>query len=247
MGDVQVRSRPSNFRMTADRPRLRHGRVTAAPTPAESTTGSKRSPGSSRSQSSISRASRPAAGKSPVAYNGAYTRFEIHFNEAEFSTIAGRGWSQGRNPPDLTHPARFPVGSIAVKAAWPPWPLRRQRRATRYYVERAESSTSRTRSRPDASACSTQDVALVGLHIVIKTRSRRQWVWSTFEYVHNVTPRGAGETCEPDARDAGARYSYFDPVRPMKLWPPLGSPGTTAGQSPDEPATTRSHADAKKW
>jgi hypothetical protein len=31
-----------------------------------------------------------------VAQNGAYTRYEIHFNEPEFSTLAASGWSQGR-------------------------------------------------------------------------------------------------------------------------------------------------------
>ena len=35
-----------------------------------------------------------------VAQNGAYTRYEIHFNEREFSTFATSGWSQGRNLPD---------------------------------------------------------------------------------------------------------------------------------------------------
>ena len=58
---------------------------------------------------------------------------------------------------------------------------------------------------------------------MIKTKSRPQWVWSTFEHVDNVPPAGVGE---PDAKDAGAPYSYFDPSKPMKLWPPLGSANT---------------------
>ncbi len=55
-----------------------------------------------------------------VAQNGAYTRYEIHFNEPEFLAFAANGWSQGRNLPDESRPERFPVGSIAVKAAWRP-------------------------------------------------------------------------------------------------------------------------------
>lgn len=35
-----------------------------------------------------------------------------------------------------------------------------------------------------------------------------------------MPPAGAGE---PDAKDAGAPYSYFDPSKSMKLWPPLGT------------------------
>ena len=31
---------------------------------------------------------------------------------------------------------------------------------------------------------------------------------------------------EPDARDAGVPYAYFDPSKPKRLWPPFGSAGT---------------------
>ncbi len=159
-----------------------------------------------------------------VAQNGAYTRYEIHFNEPEFSTLAESGWSQGRNLPDENHPAHFPVGSLAVKAAWRPLtatdtPAVR----ARYYVESAEIVDVAKTLAAGRVVCTTGDLALVGLHIAIKTKSRPQWVWSTFEHVDNVPPAGAGETREPDAKDAGAPYSYFDPSKPNKLWPPLGS------------------------
>jgi hypothetical protein len=162
-----------------------------------------------------------------VAQNGAYTRYEIHFNEPEFSTIATSGWSQGRNLPDETHPAHLPVGSIAVKAAWRPLtaadtPAVR----ARYYVESAEIVDVAETLAAGHTVCTKSEVALVGLHIVIKTKGRQQWVWSTFEHVDNVPPAGAGEAREPDARDAGAPYSYFDPSKPSKLWPPLGSANT---------------------
>ena len=47
-----------------------------------------------------------------VGMNGAYTRYEIHFNEAEFSAFAANGWSQGAEParreviPRIFRPAR---------------------------------------------------------------------------------------------------------------------------------------------
>src|SRR5271166_7189185 len=162
-----------------------------------------------------------------VAQNGAYTRYEIHFNEPEFSTLAESGWSQGRNLPDEIHPAHFPVGSIAVKAAWRPLtdadtPAVR----ARYYVESAEIVDAAETLAAGRVVCTRGEVALVGLHIVIKTKSRPQWVWSSFEHVDNVPPAGAGDAREPDARDAGAPYSYFDPSKPMKLWPPLGTANT---------------------
>ena len=79
--------------------------------------------------------------------------------------------------------------------------------------------------------CSKSDVALVGLHIVIRTKYRPQGLWSTFEHVDNVPPAGVGEAREPDAKDAGAPYSYFDASKPnLGLWPPFGSPDTLPGQ-----------------
>ena len=43
-------------------------------------------------------------------------------------------------------------------------------------------------------------LGLVGLHIVHKTDSEPQWIWSTFEHVNNV----------PAAADpAGAHYNFY--------------------------------------
>ena len=95
----------------------------------------------------------------------------------------------------------------------------------RYYVERADIADVASTLAAGRAVCSESDVALVGLHIAIKTRSRPQWIWSTFEHVDNVPPAGEGEVREPDAQDAGVPYAYFDPSRPRKLWPPFGSSG----------------------
>jgi len=162
-----------------------------------------------------------------VAQNGAYTRYEIHFNETEFSAIASSGWSEGLNLPDERRPARLPVGSIAVKAAWRPLtPDEAPAARRRYYVESAEIVDVAKTLAAGRAVCSRSDVALVGLHIAIKTKSRPQWVWSTFEHVDNVPPAGVAEAREPDARDAGAPYSFFDAAKPAKLWPPLGAKDT---------------------
>ena len=47
-------------------------------------------------------------------------------------------------------------------------------------------------SLPHASTCTEITVGLVGLHIVQKTPSRPQWIWSTFEQIDNV-PGGASQ------------------------------------------------------
>jgi hypothetical protein len=162
-----------------------------------------------------------------IARNGAYTRYEIHFNATEFNAFADNGWSRGLNLPDASHPARFPVGSIAVKAAWRPLTSADSPSVrARAYVEHAEIVDVAKTLAAGHVVCSESDVALVGLHIAIKTASRPQWIWSTFEQVDNVPPAGEGETREPDARDAGIPYAYYDPSKPKRLWPPLGSAGT---------------------
>ncbi|MBV9287391.1 MAG: hypothetical protein JO288_06145 [Hyphomicrobiales bacterium] len=161
-----------------------------------------------------------------VAQNRTYTRYEIRVDRPEYETIASAGWGQGLNLPDETHPAEMPVGSIAVKAAWrvltdaDPPAVR-----ARYYIARDAFVVDVAQSRAAGRVvCAKADVALVGLHIMIKTLYRPQWLWSTFEHVDNVPPAGEGEAREPDAKDAGAPYSFYDPSRPDRRLPLLGSP-----------------------
>ena len=162
-----------------------------------------------------------------VAQNGEYVRYEVRFNELEFATFAMNGWSQGRSLPSVEHPARFPIGSIAVKAAWRPLNFSDTPAArARYYVTRAVIVDVARSLAARHVICSTRDIALVGLHIVIKTHTKPQWIWSTFEHIDNVPPAGAGEAREPDAANVGAPYGFFDPSRAAKLWPPFGSADT---------------------
>jgi hypothetical protein len=131
--------------------------------------------------------------------------------------------------PDPDNPAQLPAGSIAVKAAWrlltaadPP-----AVRARYYVVENANVVDVGKTLAAGRVVCSKSDIALVGLHIVIRTRFRPQGIWSTFEQVDNVPPVGKGDAREPDARQAGLPYSYFDASKPrLGLWPRFGSPDT---------------------
>lgn len=164
-----------------------------------------------------------------VARNRTYTRYETRLNEPQYSALALSGWSQGHNLPDPDHPAQMPAGSIAVKAAWRLLTAADTPavRARFYVVENANVVDVAKTVGARRVVCSTSDVALVGLHIVIRTPHRPQGLWSTFEHVDNVPPASEGEAREPDARDAGAPYSYFDASKPrLGLWPKFRSPGT---------------------
>lgn len=171
-------------------------------------------------------ASPGVAANALVAQNRTYTRYETRLNEPEYSALALNGWSQGRNLPDQDNPARLPTGSIAVKAAWRLLTAADTPavRARYYVVENANVVDVAKTLAARRVVCSTGDVALVGLHIVIRTLHRPQGVWASFEHVDNVPPAGA---TEPDAKNAGAPYSYFNASKPkLGLWPEFGSPGT---------------------
>lgn len=172
--------------------------------------------------------SSPGVAANPlVAQNRTYTRYETRLNEPEYSALSG--WGQGQNMPDQDHPAQLPAGSIAVKAAWRLLTAADTPavRARYYVVENANVVDVAKTLAAGRVVCSKSDVALVGLHIVIRTPYRPQGVWSTFEHVDNVPPAGAGEAREPDAKDAGAPYSYFDASKPkLRLWPKFGLPDT---------------------
>jgi hypothetical protein len=164
-----------------------------------------------------------------VAQNRTYTRYESRINEPEYSALAANGWSQGQNMPDEFHAAQLPAGSIAVKAAWRLLTAADTPavRARYYVVENANVVDVAKTIAAGHVVCSKSDIALVGLHIVIRTPLRPQGLWSSFEHVDNVPPVGAGKAREPDAKDAGAPYSYFDASKPkLGLWPERGSPGT---------------------
>jgi len=164
-----------------------------------------------------------------IAQNRTYTRYEARINEPEYAALALSGRSQGENLPDPAHPAQLPAGSIAVKAAWrlltaADGPAVRARY---YVVDNANVVDVAKTLAAGHVVCSKSDVALVGLHIVIRTKDRTQGLWSTFEHVDNVPPAGTGEAREPDARQAGAPYSYFDAAKPnLGLSPTFGRPDT---------------------
>ena len=184
-----------------------------------------------------------------VAQNHTYTRYEVRFSEAAFKSIVDHRWIEPSRLPSADRPGAFNVGSIAVKAAWriltdADSPAIRQRY---YIVKDAEVlDVAQSQSRGKA-VCSKRDIALVGLHIVVKTRNRPQRIWSSFEHIDNVPPAGTGLAREPDARDAQAPYSYYDATKPppdAQLAPSTPPPVSAANPPEPDPAPvqiTRRH------
>lgn len=162
-----------------------------------------------------------------VAQNRTYTRFEVRFDREEFNSIVDHKWYIRRNLPTVRRPGTFNTGSVQIKAAWrilTDWDTPTVRE--RYYVVKDALVVDVSGSlKTGIPVCSRQDVALVGLHVVVKTTYRPQWIWSSFEHVDNVPPIGKANAREPDARDAGVPYSYNDPDKSQsELEPPADSP-----------------------
>ena len=111
------------------------------------------------------------------AQNRTYTRYATYFNQAEFNKILNDRLDLRKNfPVGLT----FPNNSIDIKAAW--MDMSGVPNPGRYYTRMAwvlnEFASPPT--------CTKITVGLVGLHIVQKTASRPEWIWSTFEQIDNV-------------------------------------------------------------
>ena len=181
-----------------------------------------------------------------VAQNRTYTRYEVRMNREEYDSIVSHQWYIRDKLPNAHNPDRFAPGSIGVKAAWRlltdrDSPAVRQR----YYVVRnAEVLDVAKTLKAGRAVCAPHDIALVGLHIVIKTTYRPQWIWSSFEQVDNVPPVGTGAARAPDARDVKVPYSYNNPTLPQRLAenpkPPL-SAGNPPALDPEPTQVVRLH------
>jgi hypothetical protein len=158
-----------------------------------------------------------------VAQNHTYVRFEMRLNEAEFDFIRDQQlYRQARLPAAGGPRLRFPNNSVAVKAAWKIFYEEELPAAqVRYYLVDAMVLD------PITHTCKMQKMGLIGLHIVQKTRTRPQWVWSSFEQIDNVPEPGT-------ALVPGRHFSLNDPSRPQLLDPAAPPPPISKSNPPLE-------------
>jgi hypothetical protein len=116
-----------------------------------------------------------------VSQNRTYTRYLTGYNEIEFNQIADQKLFLNSNLP-MKKP--FKDTALDVKSAW--IVMTGIAHPERYYTRPALVLD------PETGQCSTVEVGLVGLHVVQKTATRPQWIWSSFEQVDNVPPAVAG-------------------------------------------------------
>ncbi|WLB67140.1 hypothetical protein QIH96_18930 [Bradyrhizobium japonicum] len=146
-----------------------------------------------------------------------YTRYEVRFNREQFDSIVddNNKWYIKQNLPTSAKPGAFRDGSIELKAAWRVLKPNDGIDRSRYYIAKAMVFDPVATTRGGSIVCNERDIALVGLHIVIKTKLRPQWIWSSFEHIDNVPPKND----EPDAKAAQVPYSFNSGSPPPGLAP----------------------------
>jgi hypothetical protein len=162
-----------------------------------------------------------------------YTRYEVRFNRELFDTIVddNNKWYVKNNLPSDSRPGTFKDGSIELKAAWRVLKAGDTIARERFYITKAMVFDAAA-SQAGSIVCHEQDVALVGLHIVIKTKLRPQWIWSSFEHIDNVPPKSD----EPDAKNVPVPYSFNSGQPPAGLFPPANQrPKTISDSNPPNP------------
>jgi hypothetical protein len=114
-----------------------------------------------------------------IAQNGTYVRFLTTYNNIEFAQIMDQTLYRRPTPP-AAFQVTFKNGAIDTKSAW--MDMKDAKHPERYYTRQAWVLD------PVTGIPEKKLVGLVGLHIVVKTQTRPQWIWTTFEQVDNVPP-----------------------------------------------------------
>jgi hypothetical protein len=122
------------------------------------------------------------------AQNKTWVRYATAFNETEYTQLFN-GKLYILNNLQMASPVTFQNGAIDLKSAW--IAMTGMTHPERYYTRVAKVMD------PITGVCSDTLVGLVGLHIVQKTPSRPQWIWSSFEQVDNVPPASPGAPNPP--------------------------------------------------
>ena len=155
--------------------------------------------------------------------NGHYARFQILLNQPMFAYIVNNKLYSKAVQQNFSSPVAFPrgdiaagsSGSIVIKASWKVLdPKDPSDAPNRFHTIAALVYTPQSDSPPVRAECHQARLGLVGLHIVHKTSTHPQWIWTTFEHVDNVpTP------AEAKAPPTGRHYNFFNPACPVTRCP----------------------------
>ena len=120
--------------------------------------------------------------------NGRFVRYEKRVNLTEYNYLVKNTLWSRKGQQAFTGTIAFPPGSIEIKAAWKV--LGAGDDLSRFYTIKGivfndDPAPPKTPSRSPGT--NPVVLGLVGLHIVHKTPSQKNWIWSTFEQVDNTS------------------------------------------------------------
>ena len=143
----------------------------------------------------VLRGTKQADGNRLVDQNGQDVWYEVKLNRVYYDYVVQNQFYDSRKQTGKTiaFPASSNVtaapGTIKVKAAWKvmgPSGTKQPDDPSKFYTTQALVLD------PDTGKCSQQMLGLVGLHIVMKTKTFPQWLWATFEHAANAPDQMAG-------------------------------------------------------
>ncbi len=135
--------------------------------------------------------------------NGRLVRYEIRLNEKLFNYILKNGLYNGETQAKAQS-IDFPIGSQLLKAAW-----REVDKKEAPFFLTTEACVCEDTKDGKPSECGLRTMGLAGFHLMTKTESAPQWIWSTYEQVDNTTaihpqvtplndPECTSERCPPN-------------------------------------------------
>ena len=160
-----------------------------------------------------------------VAQNGKYVRLQTLYNQVAYDYLFSHKYYLRANLPPVPTPrpdlpvVQFPMGSVIIKAAWLDLTGFSDAQKARFYSRIAVVKDA------NAGTCSKVTMGLVGIHIAVKTPSRPQWIWSSFEQVDAVPPKAFGGTGKFTFND-GNKKNPQPSENPLKLIPLMKEPAT---------------------
>lgn len=158
---------------------------------------------------------------------GELVRYEVRMNQDEFQYLTENGYADtgkySYSGPTNGEKVFFPtastakpnttqLGAIEIKAAWrnlcPKGDCTGQQ-PERFYTRTALKYTPPLAKGLKPSCELLDKVGLIGLHVIRKTDTAPQWIWSTFEQVDNVP--SADSFPAPDALNENIKYTLYNP------------------------------------
>jgi hypothetical protein len=132
----------------------------------------------------------------------------------------------GTNPPDGQIEGGDP-GGIIIKVSWKVLESDEEKRK----FHTVDALVSLPRHYPNTEPpCLRKTLGLIGFHVMHKTKSRLQWIWTSFEHVDNVP-----EQKDVDTRRLKPSYNFYNPrcnttacpvnQTPPRPWDPVDSLG----------------------